>query len=136
MAIMIPSGMSGFPGGFEPRISQPRGILTIDNTPVRASLGFKDTSVFAQENANRGNQTMLAFIGRIAAEGNRMARIEDKSDPAVEAGKSALDTFDSFEIRLASLDPPIIRYERQGPNISWVQTSGDSLTGRIVNQLI
>ncbi|ABZ83367.1 conserved hypothetical protein [Heliomicrobium modesticaldum Ice1] len=136
MAVMIPSGMSGFPGGFEPRIRQPRGVLTIDNTPVRASIGLKDPSVVAREQADQGRQAMLAFTGRIAAEGDRMARIENKGDPAVEAGLSAFDFRDNVEIRLTRLDPPIVRYEKQAPAIDWVMTSAGSLTGRIVNQLV
>ena len=91
-------------------ISQPRGELTIDQTPCRYSIGIKNCSDFAQDNAALGRQTVMNAIARIAQEGNQMARIESKSDALADI--AADSSFSEVpEITWASIAAPNIQYQ-------------------------
>jgi hypothetical protein len=65
-------------------ISQPRGELSIDQYPSRASYGYKDIYDRTREAAERGRQTVLENIARIVEEGNRMGRIESGENAIIE----------------------------------------------------
>ncbi|WP_371362987.1 putative protein YviE [Sporomusa rhizae] len=90
-------------------ISQPKGELDIDWDPFRASYGIKTCSQVSRDYAELGRQAALEGIGRIAEEGNRMAKIESKEDPMVAmAAESTLPP--EPEITWSWLEPPSIRY--------------------------
>lgn len=61
-------------------ISQPPGELTIDQTPCRYAIGFKNIADFARDLAATGRQTVMETIGQIAQEGDQLARIQIKSN--------------------------------------------------------
>ncbi|SDF79588.1 DUF6470 family protein [Sporolituus thermophilus] len=90
-------------------IRQPKGELYIDQAPCRASRGIYGVSEFARVNAEEGRRTALETVGRIAAEGDRMAAIETGEDAIVN-----MATESNFppppDITWAYVEPPIIRY--------------------------
>ena len=93
-------------------ISQPRGELTIDQTPCRYSIGLKNIADFAQEYVERGKQTAMDAIARIAQEGNQLARIENKSDAVSDiAFDSNLSDLSELDITWAPIALPDIRYQ-------------------------
>lgn len=91
-------------------IRQPRGELTIDQTPCRYSIGLKNLADFARDNAELGRQTALETIARIVEEGNRMARIENKSNAIAEIAADSMFS-EVPEITWAHIDSPIINYQ-------------------------
>ncbi len=91
-------------------IHQAPGRLTIDNTPFRASYGIKTAEEFARDNAELGRRTVLATIGRLAQEGDRMAKVES-GENAIAALAAEAGSPDPPELTLASLEPPLIRYQ-------------------------
>lgn len=91
-------------------IHQPRGELTIDNTPCRYSIGLKNNADFARDNAALGRQTAMNAIARIVDEGNQMARIESNSNAIADiAASSGLS--DAPGITLGHIEAPDIRYQ-------------------------
>ncbi|HWQ71634.1 MAG TPA: DUF6470 family protein [Desulfitobacteriaceae bacterium] len=91
-------------------IRQPRGELTIDQTPCRYSIGLKNLADFARDNAALGKQTALETIARIVEEGNRMAQIENKSNAIAEIAADSM-LVEPPEITYAHIDSPIINYQ-------------------------
>ncbi|HWQ43950.1 MAG TPA: DUF6470 family protein [Desulfosporosinus sp.] len=91
-------------------IRQPRGELTIDNTPCRYSIGLKNNADFARDNAALGKQTVMNAIARIAQEGTQYARIESNSNAFADiAANSSISEVPG--ITLAHIDAPDIRYQ-------------------------
>lgn len=89
---------------------QPRGELSIDNTPCRASLGIKNNADFARDNAELGRQTVLNTMARIAQEGTQYARIESNSNAFADIAAAATFT-EVPEITLGHLEAPEIHYQ-------------------------
>ena len=90
-------------------INQPKGKLEIDGTPFRYSIGIKNSSDFSRDFAQEGHSAALEGIGRIAAEGDRMAAIETGEDViAALAAESIYSEVPS--ITWASTSPPDIKY--------------------------
>lgn len=91
-------------------ISQPRGELTIDNTPCRYSIGLKNNTDFARDNSALGRQTAKDGIARIVEEGNQLAAIENKTDAiadiAAESTRSEIPG-----VTLAPIASPQITYQ-------------------------
>lgn len=95
-------------------IRQPKGELEIDWRPFRASYGIKDSGEFSRDNAARGQQIALETIGRIADEGNRLARIESGQDVVAELATEA-NTPSTPEVVWTWLEPPAIKYTAHQP---------------------
>lgn len=86
------------------------GMLSIDQTPCRASYGLLTTSALLQDTVSRQKTVVLENIARFVAEGDRMAHIENKkasSIPEMEADKVFTDPPD---IAVVYIDRPIIQY--------------------------
>lgn len=95
-------------------ISQPKGELEIDWDPFRASYGIKTSSQFARDCAELGRQAVLEGIGRIAEEGDRMAKTKSGED-AIVAMAAESSSPPVPEITWAYLEPPSIRYTAHPP---------------------
>lgn len=61
-----------------------RMILTIDQTPCRASYGLKTQQAFRRDTLAYQKQVVRENIDRFVAEGNRMAAIETKENAIAE----------------------------------------------------
>lgn len=98
-------------------IRQPRGELEIDNRPFRASYGLKDHGEFLRDCAELGRNTAFETIGRLAQEGDRMARVESGEDAIV-----AMATESNFvpgpDITWSRLEPPAIHYTARQPEFN------------------
>ncbi|MDD4588619.1 MAG: DUF6470 family protein [Heliobacteriaceae bacterium] len=132
---LLPAGSPGWPGSLELRAVSVPGRLMIDQSPCRASLGFRGVADLGRENAALGRQAIMDWISRSAQAGDELARIEESVDPAVAAGERALAAT-PVEVVLTSLDPPVIRYEPGGVQTEWVLVTGADATGRILDQVI
>ncbi len=99
-------------------IHQPAGILEIDGTAMRASLGLKTPTQFALDNAAAGRQTAMETIARIAQNGDRMAHIESGENAVVEIAADEAAAKPA-EITLAPLEPPEIHYTMRKPEFSF-----------------
>ena len=91
-------------------IRQPRGELTIDQTPCRYSIGLKNISDFARDNAMLGRQTAIDAIGRIAQEGDQLARIQNKSNAIADIAASSAVS-EVTDITYAHIASPDIQYQ-------------------------
>jgi len=84
-----------------------KGELSIDQYPSRASYNIKTIPDLTQEAAQRGHQTAIETIGRIASDGdavaNRQATVASLAVAAAEPIPAAID--------LVSIERPDIRYE-------------------------
>ncbi|GAB6152518.1 DUF6470 family protein [Desulfosporosinus burensis] len=98
-------------------IRQPRGELTIDQTPFRYSIGLKNMADFSRDNAELGRQTAMDTIARIVQEGNQMARFENGSNAIGNIAFSASLT-DVPEITFAPLAAPRINYQANPAQIN------------------
>jgi len=109
-------------------IRQPWGELTIDTTPCRYSIGFKNNTDFARDNASLGKQAVMDGIARITQEGTRYAQIESKSDAFVDiAANSGIS--EAPGITLGHIEAPDIHY--QANPVQYNATAG-SLDGSIL----
>lgn len=103
-------------------IRQAKGTLEIDQAPCRASYGIRSQSEFTRAFAEEGWQAGLEGIGRRAAEGERLARIESGENAIVEmAYESTLPQ--EGELTWAHLAAPEIRYTVTPPQVE--VTPGD-----------
>lgn len=89
-------------------IHQPAAELIIDNYPSTYSRGIKNNVDFDRDNARKGMQTVYAAIGKIASEGARLAKIENKGQPLAQLAKEALAPKEQ-EITIASVAQPTIK---------------------------
>lgn len=92
-------------------ISQPRGQLTIDQTPCRYSIGLKNMTDFGRDNAAFSRQAAAEGVARIVREGYQMARIEVKNNNAIADIAAANMLSEAPDITLAHIASPEIRYE-------------------------
>ena len=91
-------------------IRQPRGELTIDSTPCRYSIGLKNNTDFARDNAALGKQAVMEGIARVAQEGTQYARIESNADAFADiAANSSISEVPG--ITLAHIEAPDIHYQ-------------------------
>ena len=105
-------------------IRQHRGELTIDQSPCRASYGYKDFLQLAREQAEAGRQAALEAIGRMAEEGNRLASIETGENAVAEIASDRI-AYTWPELVLVPIPPPIIRYEYRPPEFNPVPAKVD-----------
>ncbi len=105
-------------------IRQPQGILEIDNTPIRTSIGLKTPTQFVVDQAEQGRQTVMETIARTAQNGDRLARIANGGNPIADiAAEQSLGG--PVDITLAPLAPPEIHYTAQKPEITVVPGNVD-----------
>ncbi len=98
-------------------IKQGQGRLEIDMYPFRASYGMKNRTDLTREVAERGRDTALDTIGRIAANGDRLAHIATREDAAVNiAAEESLPR--DGELTWTRLENPVINYTPQKPQIT------------------
>ncbi len=95
-------------------ISQPKGELEIDWEPYRASIGIKNNRELAYDCAELGRQTAMETIGRMAEEGDRLARIESGEDASVAIAIEN-STPPERELVWSHLQAPAIRYTAHKP---------------------
>lgn len=91
-------------------IHQPRGVLTIDQTPCRYSIGLKNVADFARDNATLGLQTAMEAIAQIAQEGDQLARIESSFNAIVDIAANSTIS-DIPDITYAHIASPNIHYQ-------------------------
>ncbi|MBP1763064.1 MAG: hypothetical protein H6Q65_122 [Firmicutes bacterium] len=98
-------------------IRQPAGVLEIDGTASRASIGLKTPTQFALDQAEAGRQTVLETIARTAQNGDRLARIQSGETAIAEiAADEALEG--PLDITWAPLAPPEIHFMMQKAEIT------------------
>lgn len=91
-------------------IHQPQGELTIDQTPCRYSIGFKNIADFARDFAALGRQTAMDTIARISQEGDQLARIENNSNAIADISANSTVT-EVPDITYAYIPLPDIHYQ-------------------------
>ncbi|MFZ3102706.1 MAG: DUF6470 family protein [Desulfitobacteriaceae bacterium] len=91
-------------------IRQPRGELTIDQTPCRYSIGLKNNADFARDNAALGKQAVMGTITRIVKEGRQLTRIENKSNALASIAAESTRS-EAPSITWAHIDAPNIQYQ-------------------------
>ena len=97
-----------------------RGQLTIDQYPSRASYNLKTMLDTTRDDAQRGRQTALSTIGRIATDGDLVAAKKSTvADQAVQATEPIPSMVDYVNITR-----PDIRYQV-------IREPGDYQPGRI-----
>ena len=97
-----------------------RGQLSIDQYPSRASYNMKTIPDQTRDDAQRGYQTALATIGRIAADGDAVANRQG--------------TVAQLAVAAAQPDPVVVDYVTiERPNISYdvVREPGNYEPGRV-----
>ncbi|MEG6585000.1 DUF6470 family protein [Dendrosporobacter sp. 1207_IL3150] len=91
-------------------INRTDGKLEIDQYPCRYSIGFKNSFDLLHDAAQEGRQAALEGVGRIAAEGDRLARVESKEDAIVNIA-SETTIKEPYEITWARIASPNLHYE-------------------------
>lgn len=93
-------------------IRQPRGILEIDQSPCRASYGFKKLAQQIRDFAQAGKQAALEATAKYAADGDRMARIETGENVIAALAKESTVP-KPLEVGIVPVARPYIRYRPQ-----------------------
>ncbi|MCX7780180.1 MAG: DUF6470 family protein [Negativicutes bacterium] len=93
------------------------GELEIDQTPSRESYGVKTCFAWRLEISAQARQMALAGIGRIAAEGDRLARIESGEDAIVNMAAESNLAAEAIEIGITAVARPIIKYHPSSPQM-------------------
>ena len=85
------------------------GELSIDTTPCRESYGIFNNAGFAGDCAERGKETAMETIGRMAQEGDRLMRIESHEDAVVNI---AIDNMSpqEFDVEWMPKNLPVIEF--------------------------
>lgn len=97
-------------------IQQPSGELDIDPTPCRYAYGLKPMPDLVHDYAQAGMDSAIAGIGRIAEEGDRLARIESGENAIANLSfESTMDP--DAELTIAYVPLPNIRYTPHRPEI-------------------
>lgn len=91
-------------------INRTEGKLEIDQYPCRYSIGFKNNFDFAYDFAQEGKQSVLAAVGEIAAEGDRLARIESKENAIANIATESMFS-DPADVVWARVESPNIHYQ-------------------------
>jgi hypothetical protein len=84
-----------------------KGTLSIDQYPSRASYNLKTAIDTTRDDAQRGYQTALATIGRIAADGNAVA---DRQGTVASLAVAAAQPVPAA-VDLVGITRPDIRYD-------------------------
>jgi hypothetical protein len=75
-----------------------RPTIEIDQYECFASVGLKGPVDLTREAAGRANQNALEYIGKVVADGNRLAAIENGGNPIAEMAKRDATTTHEFGI--------------------------------------
>ncbi|MDQ7096261.1 DUF6470 family protein [Desulfosporosinus sp. PR] len=103
--------MENTPATLEMR--QPHGELTIDSEPCRYSIGIKNNSEFARDNAEYGRETVQKTIARIMEEGDKLAAIQNKSNAFADIAAAHSAHTELPRVTLAYIALPNITYQAQ-----------------------
>jgi hypothetical protein len=87
-----------------------RSILTIDQTPCRASYGLLSQKDFLADTVSRQRANVLRNIGEIASHGERLLHMENKANWIEEMAAERDDT--PLAVALVSIDRPVINYRQ------------------------
>lgn len=100
-----------------------KGDLSIDQYPSRASYNIKSIPDTTRDDAQRGQQTALATIGRIAADGDAVANQQATVGALAAAAAEPIPAV----VDLVSISRPDIRYQvnRQPGNYEPAKVSVD-----------
>lgn len=90
-------------------ISSGSGVLSIDQTPCRESLGLKTNGALTRAAAEEGKRIAFETIGRMSEEGDRMMRIESHEDAVVNIATEK-NIPEPVDVEWQSINPPIIEY--------------------------
>lgn len=91
-------------------IRQSQGELTIDQYPCRYAIGLKNIADLARDFAALGRQTVMDTIGRLAQEGDQLARIQNKSNAIADIAASSTVS-EVPDITYAYIPLPNIHYQ-------------------------
>lgn len=91
-------------------IRRTEGKMEIDQYPCRYSIGFKNNFDLAFDAAQEGKRIVLETVGRIAAEGDRIGRIESGENAIANIATEA-NFPEAPDITWAYVDSPNIHYE-------------------------
>lgn len=99
-------------------IKQTPGTLEIDMYPFRASYGMKNWADLTREFAEQGRSAALEAIGKIAANGDRLAHIENKETAVINiAAEESMPS--TGELSWSWLEKPVINYTPQEPQVNY-----------------
>lgn len=96
---------------FVVEIHRIEGKLEIDHYPCRYSIGFRNNSDFSADAAQLGKQNALDYIGKVAAEGDRIASIES-GESAIANIATESNFSDAPDITWARTELPKITYHQ------------------------
>lgn len=85
----------------------PAAEVFIDNYPSDYSRGYRNNVDFDRENAQKGMQALISYIGKAAREGARMAKLEHKGI-LKQLAKEAMQSR-PLEISIGSVKEPSIK---------------------------
>jgi hypothetical protein len=101
-------------------IHQPQGELTIDSTAYYYSVGLKNMTDFARDNAALGRRVALEAIAATVEEGNRLAQITKPTNVIADlAFESRFSKH--LELDWAPIAAPEIRYQANPPQIEVIR---------------
>lgn len=101
-------------------ISQPQGVLTIDNYPCRSAIGLLNSADMIAGFAQQGQQAAQEVTARYVQDGNRMADdIRDGSPSTVAQIADERSMPPQLDITLAHVPLPDISYQASPVQISW-----------------
>ena len=89
-------------------IHQPAAELAIDSYPSNSSRGIKNNQDFDRDNARKGMQTIYSAIAKIASDGVRLSKIENKGHPLAQLARESMNP-KPLEITIASVADPTIK---------------------------
>lgn len=90
------------------------GVLSIDQTPCRASYGLYTPSEFLRQTTAQQKQVVSENIAAIVADGNRMRRFDQPGNSIPQMAGEAYLSVPQKEVALVSIDRPAISYTPAG----------------------
>ena len=90
------------------------GYFEIDQKACRAAYGLKDQIDWIRELSQDGKRAAMEGIGRVVAEGNRLAAIENKEDAISAIAEENHLKWDTVDLTWGTIPLPSIRYHPAG----------------------
>lgn len=97
-------------------ISHPQ--IQLDTTESRAAMGYENPTNFGKNIAEKGRQTALEYIEKVAQQGDLLARIETKQDGFAELAHQEAAFQEPLELTIRTLPKPDISLQRGQVKIS------------------
>ncbi|MPM21314.1 hypothetical protein SDC9_67758 [bioreactor metagenome] len=101
-------------------IRQAKGEFEMDFTQFRYSIGIKNLQDFSRDFAQEGKQAALEAIGKIVADGNRLARIESGENAVVNMAADSVFSPEG-QLEWTKIEPPSINYRYDSAKIDVIQ---------------